>query len=149
VMLTSRSASENSSSRYCDAIARMTFRADGVMFPGKTMIPRWMCFSSRIVSNLASRSDGRVQHKSEAHILSHSLHTNTLLVREEDKDLVCWVINRVCKEVQLAATARDPLVYNHWLMKISLLHCATAVRILFPKLVQICIDFVVGNLESL
>lgn len=124
-MFTKRSASENSSSRnwfdiatityYCDVPDQFeretqerqpTLRAEGVIFPGKIMMPRFMAFSSKMLRSLCGI--GWICEPwdllSLMNLLSHGFDTNAPFISEKHENLVGWVIIGGCKEVELVPT---------------------------------------------
>ena len=94
---------------------RRTLRAEGVIFPGKTMIPRWMDFSSNMLRSLwraepiwAKISLFERNHK----VLSHGFNANAFLIWEEHKNLVGRIWSRRSVEIQLLSTVNVVRVSN-------------------------------------
>jgi len=170
VMFTNRSASENSSSRNWLDIATMTcfgavskivqegeqhkqrtLRAEGVIFPGKIMIPRFMLFSSKMLRSLqvgCMREFGDSLNLMGVCLLPHGLHSDTPFVGKKDENLVGWVFVGRGKEVELIPAAdqgrmgqlvpattseRDP----------DVLDGTHLIRVQLPKLCEVHLDFLV------
>jgi hypothetical protein len=77
----------------------LTFRADGVMLPGKTIIPRCIDFSSKMPSNLQCPLINGVQGGELGTILSHCLHAYAPLFGKENENLVRGICSMVGVEV--------------------------------------------------
>lgn len=83
----------------------LTFRADGVILPGNTIIPRLMLFSSRMPRSLSIERDkwnGMVEETS-LYALAHGLDAYASFFGKEHENLVGRIRLRTGEEIQLGA----------------------------------------------
>lgn len=80
---------------------RLTFLADGVIFPGKTIIPLEMFFSSRILKSLPEVRELQSEFIQicRVYTLSHGFDTHTTFVGEKNEDLVRGVVPVIGEEI--------------------------------------------------